>query len=38
MLAHNQEGKLCIEDADGRVELDFSSLVRLIFLLPPTTE
>ena len=27
MLAHNKEGKLCIEDADGAVELDFSKLV-----------
>lgn len=27
MLAHNKEGKLCIEDSDGRVELDFSKLV-----------
>lgn len=27
MLAHNKEGKLCIEDADGSVELDFSKLV-----------
>jgi DNA polymerase epsilon subunit 2 len=27
MLAHNKEGKLCIEDADGTVELDFSKLV-----------
>ncbi|KAJ7908253.1 DNA polymerase alpha/epsilon subunit B-domain-containing protein [Mycena leptocephala] len=26
MLAHNKEGKLCIEDADGSVELDFSRL------------
>ncbi|KAJ6539447.1 epsilon DNA polymerase [Mycena capillaripes] len=26
MLAHNKEGKLCIEDADGSVELDFSKL------------
>jgi DNA polymerase epsilon subunit 2 len=27
MLAHSKEGKLCIEDADGSVELDFSKLV-----------
>ncbi|KAF8974466.1 DNA polymerase epsilon, subunit B [Flammula alnicola] len=26
MLAYNKEGKLCLEDADGSVELDFSSL------------
>ncbi|KAK7056112.1 DNA polymerase alpha/epsilon subunit B-domain-containing protein [Favolaschia claudopus] len=26
MLAHSKEGKLCIEDADGSVELDFSKL------------
>ncbi|KAF7301757.1 DNA polymerase epsilon subunit [Mycena indigotica] len=26
MLAHNKEGKLCIEDADGSVELDYSKL------------
>ncbi|TFK75812.1 epsilon DNA polymerase [Pluteus cervinus] len=26
MLAHNKEGKLCIEDADGSVTLDFSKL------------
>ncbi|EIN10433.1 DNA polymerase epsilon subunit B [Punctularia strigosozonata HHB-11173 SS5] len=26
MLAHNKEGKLCLEDADGSVELDFSQL------------
>lgn len=28
MLAYNKEGKLCLEDADGPVELDFSTLVR----------
>lgn len=28
MLAYNKEGKLCLEDADGSVELDFSTLVR----------
>jgi hypothetical protein len=28
MLAHNKEGKLCLEDQDGSVELDFSQLVR----------
>jgi len=27
MLAHNKEGKLCVEDADGSVELDLSKLV-----------
>ena len=27
MLVHNKEGKLCVEDADGSVELDFSKLV-----------
>ena len=27
MLAHSKEGKLCLEDQDGRVELDFSQLV-----------
>jgi len=27
MLAHNKEGKVCLEDADGRVVLDFSKLV-----------
>ncbi|TFK23244.1 epsilon DNA polymerase [Coprinopsis marcescibilis] len=26
MLAHNKEGKVCLEDSDGRVELDFSKL------------
>ncbi|PBL02412.1 epsilon DNA polymerase [Armillaria gallica] len=26
MLTHSKEGKLCIEDADGSVELDFSKL------------
>lgn len=26
MLAYNKEGKLCLEDADGFVELDFSTL------------
>ncbi|KAF9057656.1 epsilon DNA polymerase [Panaeolus papilionaceus] len=26
MLAYNKEGKLCLEDADGVVELDFSTL------------
>ncbi|KNZ81530.1 DNA polymerase epsilon subunit B, partial [Termitomyces sp. J132] len=26
MLTHNKEGKLCIEDSDGSVELDFSNL------------
>lgn len=27
MLAHNKEGRLCLEDADGSVELDLSKLV-----------
>lgn len=27
MLAHSMEGKLCLEDQDGSVELDFSQLV-----------
>jgi DNA polymerase epsilon subunit 2 len=27
MLAHSKEGKLIVEDLDGRVELDFSRLV-----------
>lgn len=27
MLAHNKEGKLVLEDADGSVELDFTHLV-----------
>ncbi|KAH9844250.1 epsilon DNA polymerase [Rhodofomes roseus] len=26
MLSHNKEGKLCLEDQDGAVELDFSQL------------
>jgi hypothetical protein len=30
MLAFNKEGKLCLEDADGVVELDFSTLVSLL--------
>ena len=28
MLTHSKEGKLCLEDQDGAVELDFSQLVR----------
>ena len=28
MLIHSKEGKLCLEDLDGVVELDFSQLVR----------
>jgi DNA polymerase epsilon subunit 2 len=28
MLGHSKEGKLSLEDADGRVDLDFSKLVR----------
>jgi DNA polymerase epsilon subunit 2 len=27
MLTHSKEGKLCLEDEDGAVELDFSQLV-----------
>jgi hypothetical protein len=27
MLIHSKEGKLCLEDLDGVVELDFSQLV-----------
>lgn len=27
MLTHNKEGKMCLEDADGNVVLDYSSLV-----------
>jgi len=27
MLTRSKEGKLCLEDADGSVELDFSTLV-----------
>ncbi len=30
MLAYNKEGKLCLEDADGVVELDFSTIVRYL--------
>lgn len=33
MLAHSKEGKLCLEDADGSVELDFSKLVSDYLLL-----
>jgi DNA polymerase epsilon subunit 2 len=29
MLAHSKEGKLCLEDQDGSVELDFTQLVSL---------
>lgn len=29
MLAHNQEGNLCIEDLDGKVALDLSNGVRV---------
>jgi hypothetical protein len=33
MLSHSKEGKLCLEDEDGPVELDFSHLVsQLTFL------
>jgi hypothetical protein len=31
MLAYNKEGKLCLEDADGSVELDFSTLVSELY-------
>ena len=31
MLIHSKEGKLCLEDLDGVVELDFSQLVRIFF-------
>ena len=31
MLTHSKEGKLCLEDEDGAVELDFSQLVRTLF-------
>jgi DNA polymerase epsilon subunit 2 len=33
MLAHNKEGRLCVEDADGSVELDLSKLVSRVSLL-----
>jgi hypothetical protein len=29
MLAQSKEGKLCLEDQDGQVVLDFSQLVRV---------
>lgn len=29
MLAHSKEGKLCLEDHEGSVQLDFSQLVRV---------
>lgn len=32
MLAHNKEGKLCLEDDDGTVELELSELVRFYLL------
>jgi hypothetical protein len=32
MLAYNKEGKLCLEDADGVVALDFSTLVGFYLL------
>jgi hypothetical protein len=32
MLIHSKEGKLCLEDLDGVVELDFLQLVRSGFL------
>lgn len=40
MLAHNMEGKLCLEDADGNVVLDVSKLVgfaNVIVLLDALT-
>ncbi|KAF7332054.1 DNA polymerase epsilon subunit [Mycena kentingensis (nom. inval.)] len=37
MLAHNKEGKLCIEDADGSVELDFSKLVGAANCIHPAS-
>lgn len=33
MLTHNKEGKLCVEDADGSVELDLSKLVSLSYCI-----
>ena len=35
MLIHSKEGKLCLEDLDGTVELDFSQLVWPIFFSVP---
>jgi DNA polymerase epsilon subunit 2 len=35
MLVHSKVGKLCLEDLDGVVELDFSQLVRA--RSPPST-
>lgn len=32
MLVHSKEGKLCLEDDDGTVELDFSQLVSIYTL------
>jgi DNA polymerase epsilon subunit 2 len=29
MLTHDKEGKMCLEDADGSVVLDYSTLVSL---------
>lgn len=29
MLTHNKEGRMCLEDADGSVVLDYSPLVSL---------
>lgn len=31
MLGYSKEGKLCLEDTDGKVDLDFSHLVRAKF-------
>lgn len=33
MLAYNKEGKICLEDADGSVVLDFSTLVNAFLSL-----
>jgi DNA polymerase epsilon subunit 2 len=35
MLAHNQEGKLCLEDLDGKVALDVTDEVRSIPRMAP---
>jgi DNA polymerase epsilon subunit 2 len=32
MLTHNKEGKMCLEDADGGVVLDYSTLVCISFV------
>ena len=33
MLTHSKEGKLCLEDQEGSVELDFSQLVSKFVVL-----